>query len=339
VTEPDTPQVSVVIVNYNGAALLDRCLASILQQNFRPMEIIVVDNGSTDESGNLAAARYPTVQVLLQERNLGFAEGNNVGVRAAKGDYVVLLNNDTEVTAGWMDGLLDILRDPAVGVVTSRVETDGVPREFYAMNGSLNPLGYNIMRVFEDLSLVFFAGGASLMFRRKEIPQPFLPEYFLYHEDVYLSWALRLKGRAVRMAQASVVKHRGSETTKKHSSGVVTFYQERNRLLNALLLYEGMTLFRLLPLFVLDAFAKIGGSLLLRRKSLSGILRAYGWCLGHPSWIASRRRTQQRERSVPDREVIRWMSGRLLDGGGAGARFVNAIARGYAQLVGLRFYD
>ncbi|MCC6396010.1 MAG: glycosyltransferase family 2 protein [Bacteroidetes bacterium] len=338
-TGQDTPRVSVVIVNYNGAALLDRCLASILQQSSRPMEIIVVDNGSTDESRSMLAARYPTVHLLAQEKNLGFAEGNNVGVTAARGDYVVLLNNDTEVTAGWMEGLVDMLRDPAVGVVTSRVETDGVPGEFYAMNGSLNPLGYNIMRVFEDLSLVFFAGGASLMFRRKEIPRPFLPEYFLYHEDVYLSWRLRLRGREVRMAQSSVVKHRGSASTKKHTSGLVTFYQERNRLLNALLLYEGITLLQLLPLFVLDAAAKVGRSLLLRRKSLWGILRAYGWCLAHPSWIATQRRAHQRERCTRDREVIRWMSGRLLDGSGAGARFVNAFAHGYTQLVGLRFYD
>ena len=298
-----TPLVSIVIVNYNGSALLDACLASIQRQEYQPLDLIVVDNGSTDNSVELVRSRYPGVRVLEQGRNLGFAEGNNVGVRAARGQYAVLLNNDTEVTPGWIGGLLEQLADPNVAVVTSRVVTDGVPEQFYEMNGSLNPLGYNVMRVFRDLTRVFFAGGASLMFRRAEIPEPFLPEYFLYHEDVYLSWRMRLMGRSIRMAQPSVVYHRGSGTTKKQASVTVTFYQERNKLLNALILYQASTLIRLLPLFVADAFAKLAGSVLLKRKSFPGILKAYCWCVAHPSWIMKQRRMCQRERTVPDTVV------------------------------------
>jgi GT2 family glycosyltransferase len=172
---------------------------SIRRQDYHPLELIVVDNGSVDE-----ACSWPIEipDASLQDHNLGFAEGNNVGVRAAQGTYVVLLNNDTEVTPGWIQGLLGQLRDPRVAVVTSRVVTDGVPDHFYTMNGSLNPLGYNVMEVFDDLSLVFFAGGASVMFRRAEIPQPFPKEYFLYHEDVQLCGDA-FDGQGNRMAQSS----------------------------------------------------------------------------------------------------------------------------------------
>ena len=334
-----TPLVSIVIVNYNGSALLDACLASIQRQEYQPLDLIVVDNGSTDNSVELVRSRYPGVRVLEQGRNLGFAEGNNVGVRAARGQYAVLLNNDTEVTPGWIGGLLEQLADPNVAVVTSRVVTDGVPEQFYEMNGSLNPLGYNVMRVFRDLTRVFFAGGASLMFRRAEIPEPFLPEYFLYHEDVYLSWRMRLMGRSIRMAQPSVVYHRGSGTTKKQASVTVTFYQERNKLLNALILYQASTLIRLLPLFVADAFAKLAGSVLLKRKSFPGILKAYCWCVAHPSWIMRQRRMCQRERTAPDTVVMSSMSSRLVDGEGPAVRLVNTIMRGYLRTVGLRCYD
>jgi GT2 family glycosyltransferase len=339
VIAPSQPTVSIVIVHYNGEALLDACLASVQAQPFQPLEIILVDNGSSDDSVAMVERKYPGVRVIAAGENLGFAEGNNRGVAAATGEYVVLLNNDTEVTAEWIPGLLECMQDPQVALVTSKVVTDGVPERFYTMNGSLNPLGYNIMRVFSDLSRIFFAGGASLMFRRNEVPQPFLPEYFLYHEDVFLSWRMRLRGRDVRMAQRSVVLHRGSATTRTQASSFVTFYQERNKLLNPLLLFSAGTLVRLAPLMLAENVAKILAGILTRRKSPAGILRGYGWIFTHAGWIKDQRRMLQGERRVPDADVLTWMSGRLLDGEGVAVRTVNAVARGYARLMGLRFHD
>ena len=250
------PLVSVIIVNYNGLTLLDECLKSVFATDYRPLEVLLVDNGSTDGSVAFVRSRFPEVRLLAQERNLGFAGGNNRGVEAATGEYVVLLNTDTRVDPGWVNALLELLEDPGVAVVTSRVVTEGVPDRYYTKNGSVNFLGYNIMRVFNDLSLVFFAGGASLMFRRQIVGRPFLDEYFLYHEDVYLSWRMRLAGYKIRMAQGSSVFHLGSVTASRQASDFVTFYQERNRLLNGLLLYEFSTLVRLLPLFVADGVVK-----------------------------------------------------------------------------------
>jgi GT2 family glycosyltransferase len=339
VTDGSHPTVSVVIVHYNGERLLNACLASVYRQPYRPIEVIVVDNGSADESVAMVRRNYPDVRLSVQGRNLGFAEGNDRGVEEATGEYVVLLNNDTEVTADWIPGLLEMLQDPKVGVVTSKVVTDGVPERFYAMNGSLNPLGYNIMRVFTDLSSVFFAGGASVMFRRSEVPQPFLPEYFLYHEDVYLSWRMRLAGRDVRMAQRSLVYHRGSATTRRHAAAFVTFHQERNRILNALLLYEAGTIVRLFPLCVCESLAKFIWSVLTFRKSPAGLIHAYGWMLTHRGWIRARRSEEQAHRKVRDSEVLPWMSSRLLDGDGRVAGWVNAVGRMYFRIVGLRFHD
>ncbi len=333
------PPISIVIVHFNGTALLDACLSSVYAQPYRPLEVILVDNGSSDDSLAMVAQRYPEVRILAQGTNLGFAEGNNRGVSAATGEYVVLLNNDTEVTAEWLPGLLDVMADPGVALVTSRVVTDGVPDRFYAMNGSLNPLGYNIMRVFTDLSRIFFAGGASVMFRRNEIPRPFLPEYFLYHEDVYLSWRMRLEGRDVRMAQRSLVHHRGSATTKTQANAFVTFYQERNKLLNILLLFSGWTIFRLAPLLALEGIAKFTASVLSGRKSPRGIIRGYGWIVTHAGWILARRRELQAARVVPDRAILRWMSGRLLDGDGGVARLVNACVGLYLRGLGIRCHE
>lgn len=331
--------VSIVIVNYNGEELLPPCLRSVFAQPYRPIEVLVVDNGSTDASREVVARNFSAAQWLPQGRNLGFAEGNNVGVRAATGDAVVLLNNDTEVEAGWITGMLNMLHMPGVGAVTSRVVTDGVPAEFYAMNGSVNYLGYNIMRVFADLSRVFFAGGASVMFRKSVVGDPFPKEYFLYQEDLFLSWRLRLTGRDVRMAQDSVVHHRGSATTKRQPGRVVTFYQERNRLLNCLILYAPGTLLKLIPLGLADAFTKALLSIVVGRKSLRGIFEAYLWCARNPAWILTQRRHWQRMRLVPDTTILKWMSADIVQGMSWSSRLLNACARSYARVVGLPFYD
>lgn len=327
--------VSVVIVNYNGAEVLEPCLHSVFAQPYRPIEVILVDNASTDGSVEAAMRLFPSVRFVRNEANRGFAQGNNQGVALATGRYIALLNNDTVVGPRWLPGLVAMLQRPGMGVVTSRVITDGVPQEYYDMNGTINYLGYNIMRYFPDLSRVFFAGGASLMFRREDVALPFLDEYFLYHEDVFLSWRLRLLGYEVAMAQDSVVGHRGSVTTRRQPDRLVTFYQERNRLLNALLMYEDRTLAILLPYFLADALAKLAMSIAGGRKSLAGIVAAYRWVATHREWILRRRRELQAVRKVPDRDILRLMSSRIVDSPAVIARVLNAMSRVYARVTGL----
>lgn len=330
---------SIVIVNFNGAHLLESCLRSVLAQEHPSLEIIVVDNGSTDKSAEIVRKEFPGVRLVMCGRNLGFAGGNNRGVAEASGKYVVLLNNDTVVAPGWLTGLLRCISDEKTGAVTSRVLTDGVPAAYYEMNGTINYLGYNIMRVFSDLSRIFFAGGASLLFRRDQVGIPFLDEYFMYHEDVFLSWKLRLQGMTVAMAQDSVVHHRGSVTVRQQTSRLVTFYQERNRLLNALLLYETRTLVVLLPLFVFDAITKLVLSVVAGRKSFIGIVQAYIWVLCHCGWIRKERRGLQSTRIVPDRTIMSLMSFKLVDGDSPPARVVNALSKAYARIVGLAYHE
>ncbi|MBN2472214.1 MAG: glycosyltransferase family 2 protein, partial [Anaerolineae bacterium] len=121
-------KLSILIVSYNTAALLDRCLASISQYTHDlDHEIIVVDNASTDGSADLVRDRYPAVRLILPGRNTFFSEGNNIAIRASIGDYVLLLNPDTEIHPGTLPTLLAHLEaDPGCGLVTARqVWTDG----------------------------------------------------------------------------------------------------------------------------------------------------------------------------------------------------------------------
>jgi GT2 family glycosyltransferase len=331
--------VSVVVVNYNGERVIEDCLRSVYAQPYRPIEVIVVDNGSTDGSVALIVKKFPDVRLVRNERNLGFAGGNNRGVAAAQGEYVVLLNNDTVVDSGWLPPLIEAVGKPGVGVVTSKVITENVPEAFYEMNGTINYLGYNIMRQFSNLSQVFFAAGTSVMFRRNLVGLPFLDEYFLYHEDVYLSWKLRLQGYEISMAQPSIVWHKGSVTTSNQMPSFVTFYQERNKLLNAFLFLERATLTRLIPYFLFDGVAKSVMSLLTGRKSFFGIVQSYIWCLRNLNWIGAEREKMQRLRQIPDREILRLMSSKVVNADSAFGDCLNRLSLFYAKLVGLGFHD
>ncbi len=331
--------ISIIIVNYNGEELLVDCLNSVREQEYRNIEIIVVDNASSDNSVALIRERFPEVKLICSEMNRVFTGGNNLGAAAASGEYLVLLNNDTVVDTHWLTELLRTFNANHAGVVTSKVITDDVPEQFYTMNGSINFIGYNIMRVFSDLSTVFFAGGASLILRNDRSGAIFPEEYFLYQEDVFLSWKTRLMGGPVMMSQRSIVYHRGSVTTKKQLSAFSTFYQERNRMLNALILFETTTLIKLLPYFAADAAVKIFLSLFFKRKSFSGIIRSYAWLVRNRAWIARQRHEIQINRIVKDKEILRMMSSKVIDSGHVIAVTLNTCSRIYSKLVGLESHD
>lgn len=116
------PRVSVIVLTYNNLELTKRCLASLVDYSHYPdLELVIVDNASTDGSPEWLAAwgrSHPAAKVILNQRNLGFSAGNNVGLAHATGDYLVLLNNDTLVTEGWVFDLLRHLRrDPSIGMI------------------------------------------------------------------------------------------------------------------------------------------------------------------------------------------------------------------------------
>jgi hypothetical protein len=329
------PLVSVVIVNFNGAGVLRACLRSVFAQGYAPFEVILVDNGSNDGAVEGACSEFPIVKILRNGTNKGFAEGSNIGVAASKGNMVVLLNNDTVVESGWLEGLVEAVTPSTVAVASSLILTEGIPARYYERNGSINLLGHNIMRKYERPESIFFAGGASLIFKKDLLGIPFDPDYFAYAEDVYLSLRARRMGYDVRHTNKSVVRHRGSITTKRQTGAFIGMLQERNRLLNTFLFFSLSTILKAMPLIILSAITKIAVSIYGRRYSLAGILHAYWWLIAHPATIDHKRRKLRAEFAVDEREVIRRMTADLTNGESAAGRLTNHVARGYFKLVGL----
>ncbi len=330
------PFCSVIIVSYNGKHLLHDCLTAVLAQSYARFEVIVVDNASTDGSVEYLAAAFPAVRLVRSRTNSGFAGGNNEGYRHARGELIVLLNNDAIPEQGWLGALAEAAAPERVAIAGSLVVTDGIPERYYSKNGSLNFLGHNIMMKFERPENTFFAGGASLAYKRDILGPPFDDEYFLYLEDVYLSLRARFMGRGVVQSPASRVRHIGSDTTRREPSSRMTMYQERNRILTMLLFFSLPTLLKLLPLFAANIPAKVAASLFARRYSLPGLLRAWGWLAAHPGAIAQKRRAIRPARRVRDEEVTTWMTSDLTNGESPAGKAVNACARAYFRLARIR---
>lgn len=330
------PLVSIIIVNYNGREFLYDCITSTLRQDYDPFEVILVDNASSDMSVAFVEEHFPAVCVIEAGSNLGFAGGNNLGVQHARGPFIVLLNNDTTVEPGWLQALVEAVVPEYVGVASSLVRTEGIPDRYYEKNGTINFVGQNIMRAFDEPTDIFYAGGTSLIYKKELLGPPFDPDYFAYAEDVYLSLRVRFLGYQVKHTNALRVMHHGSSTARKQLPQVLTYYQERNRLLNIVLFFSLQTLLRIIPFFVANVMAKVLISVFSRRWSLLGLLRAYWWFLTNVRTIHEKRQVLRRQWKISEEHVITLMSGKLTNGESVPGRFLNMLSLAYCRLVGLK---
>jgi GT2 family glycosyltransferase len=236
-TMSDVPEISVVIVNYNGREHLEACLSAVAAQRGAEFECVLVDNGSTDGSASFVAERFPWVRLVRSETNLGFAGGNNRGATVARGRLIAFLNNDTRASATWLFELRRGLdEEPDVALVTSRIvymgnpavldsAGDGMTRAGGAFkHGHGGPAGRH-----PDRREVFGACGAAFMMRRSVFDElgGFDEDFFLSHEDVDLSYRARLLGHRILYLPDAVVEHRGS-TTIGRTSRLSVFQGQRN---------------------------------------------------------------------------------------------------------------
>jgi GT2 family glycosyltransferase len=231
------PDVSVIIVNYQGERLLEACLDAVLRDAGPETEVIVVDNASTDGSVALIATRFPGVQVLALDRNAGFAAGNNAGARRARGRFLAFLNNDTEPQAGWLRALRAAREaHPSAALATARIVFRDDPAildsagDGYTAWGGAYKRGHGRAASSEaEPREVFGACGAAFMIRREVFEEVggFDEEFFLSHEDVDLSYRIQLTGRGCRYVPGAVVWHAGSASLGRVSRRAV-YYGQRN---------------------------------------------------------------------------------------------------------------
>lgn len=255
------PETTVVIVNYNGRKHLDDCLGSLLQMDYplERLEILVVDNGSSDGSADYIACRFPRVHLLRLPHNVGFARGNNLGVQSAQGEYVAFLNNDMRVDRCWLTELLHTIQtEDNVACVGSKILTwDGAAVDFGG--GALNfyGMGFQLqdnadIQTEQPFELLFACGGAMLMRRATFLDSGGFDEnYFAYFEDVDLGWRLWLLGYRVLLTPRAIAFHRGHATGKYFAAEKRALLYERNALYTIIKNYDDKNLSVILPIALL----------------------------------------------------------------------------------------
>jgi GT2 family glycosyltransferase len=248
------PRVSVVIVTWNGRALLERFLPSVVATDYPDFEVVVADNASTDGTAAWLAAAHPDVVVVRHPENWLFARGNNAAVPHASGRYLVFLNNDVEVPPGWLRPLVATLEAmPDVAAVQPKLLQHGDRTRFeYAggAGGFLDAFGYPFTRgrlfftleedhgQYDDPRDVFWASGACLLVRREafEAAGGFDERFEMHMEEVDLCWRLWRAGRRVRVAPESTVYHLGGASLPQGNPRKA-YYNFRNSLL---MLYKNL---------------------------------------------------------------------------------------------------
>ncbi|MDF1513653.1 MAG: glycosyltransferase family 2 protein [Anaerolineae bacterium] len=229
--------VSVIIPNWNGAHHLEECLASLLAQSHPHVEIIVVDNASTDGSLELLA-QYPQVAALPLPRNLGFTGACNAGLHAASGAIQVLLNNDTAAHPRWLEAIVAAFDQyPEAGIVASKMllydrrDTFHTAGDYVTLDGLAHNRGVwqQDTGQYDHSAYVFSACGGSSAYRRSMLDEVGVldDDFFFSFEDVDLAWRAGLMGWRCLYVPGAVVYHK-----LKASGGGVTasFYDGRNRI-------------------------------------------------------------------------------------------------------------
>jgi GT2 family glycosyltransferase len=269
------PKVSVVILNWNGKHFLEQFLPSVFNSTYPELEIIVGDNASTDNSLNFVREYFPTVRIIENDANYGFAEGNNRILSQVDADYYVLLNSDVEVTPGWIEPVIRMMEtDQDIAAAQPKLRSYYQRTKFEyagAAGGFLDKYGYPFCRgrIFDTVetdegqydisSEIFWASGAALFIKKQYWDETggFDHSFFAHMEEIDLCWRLKNRGYKIMYCPDSVVYHVGAGTLNSDSP-YKTYLNFRNNL--AMLkknLPAGRAVWTILIRFWLDFFTLI----------------------------------------------------------------------------------
>jgi GT2 family glycosyltransferase len=316
------PFVSVIVVNYNGKHFLRDCLESLADQSY-PMdrrEVILVDNGSTDGSGDYVRRRFPWVRLVCLPKNWGFARGNNIGFEHARGELIALLNNDAVAEPGWLAALTGALcRSPAIGAVTSKIL-------FLHHPGVINSAGLNLYRdgrggdrgfrqpdrgQFDEPAEVFGACGASMLVRRAMLDDVgcFDETFGMYYEDLDLAWRGRLRGWRFQYTPQAVAHHVHCGTSGEWSP-FFTYHVERNRVFASIKNGPARLAVRALAVFCARAALKwlriitfVERNAISRRQALAYIPAGFSLAWRLPEMLWKRLQIRRLRARVGDRSL------------------------------------
>lgn len=235
--------VTIVTINYNQLSLTCQLLDSLRKVTYPSVEIIVVDNNSVEDPTPILSKNYPEVKLILSKENLGFAGGNNLGIKSSRGEYVLFLNNDTEVDPGFLEPMVNLFKtNPHAGAASSKIlyYNSGETIQYVGstridpFTGRSKRLGYleKDNGQYDTVKETDLAHGAAMMVPRRVIDKiGMMPEFFfLYYEEVDWCESIKKGGYNIYVVPQSRVYHKESMSIGRGST-LKTYYMTRNRVL------------------------------------------------------------------------------------------------------------
>lgn len=305
------PLISIIILNYNSGKLIIDCVGSILKSNYKNFEIIVVDNVSKDNSHQKCKEKFNMISLIENEKNFGYCEGNNIGIRKAQGEFIVIMNPDVTVDPNWLIELIYAHEKFGDGFYQPKILADSDHSVLLSTGNETNIFGFGYSRgkgicdnnQFEQDEIVGCASGTCLftsaeIFRRIGLFDSFL---FAYHDDLELCWRGLMQGIKSHYVSKSIIYHPIEGYSFKWSK-LKFFLLERNRKYCVFTHYKMNTLLKMLPsLFIVDVavflFYFKKGMLLEKIKADLSILK-------NVRRINKKYREIQKQRIINDKEVI-----------------------------------
>ncbi|MCK4353151.1 glycosyltransferase family 2 protein [candidate division WOR-3 bacterium] len=305
---------SIIIPNWNGKKFLETCLDSLRSQTFRDFEIIVIDNGSRDESAEFIKNNYPKTKIIRLDKNYGFSRAVNEGIKSANGEFVFLLNNDTEVDSNCLFECEQAIQSHSdISIFALRImnyenrdiiDSAGIcyPRSGRPYNIGINsPFSeeYNQERkVFG-----FCAGGAII---KKSIFKKigyFDEDFFAYFEDVDFSFRAQLLDYECLYIPDAIVYHRGSALPRKSIPHI--YYLHRNVIWTIIKNWPGSLIIKYSPIILLYDFLATLNAIISERTFTT--LRAKIDAFKYISKMLEKRKRIQKNRKVSIKDIEKWL--------------------------------
>lgn len=313
------PLVSIIVVNYNGKRHLRECFNSLQNQSYPRdrFEVILVDNASTDGSVEYIRESFPWVRILQLDKNYGFCRPNNEGVKIARGEYVVLLNNDTVVTEGWLSELVKgVLADDEVICCASKMLYYDRKDLINTAGGKITIIGGGFYRGYGDkdgpkydkFEYTGFGCGAGVLVKKDFFQNigGFDEDYFASCEEHDLGWKSWLYGYKVLYVPTAVMYHKESATfgTKSSFQPTKVYLITRNRLYNLAKNLQARNVMKALFIsFAFNLYRSIKYMVQGNFASVNSIAKAYVDFMKNFKKVLAKRKIAQKNRKLSDREL------------------------------------
>ena len=303
--------VSIVVLNYNAGKLLLNCIESIKKSSYENIEILVVDNISSDNSQIECKKKFPDIKLIQNDENLGYCGGNNAGIKKAEGEFIIILNPDTIVETNWIDELLNAQKEFGDGLYQPKILSLNEEDTIQSTGNMLHVFGFGFARdkgnkvseKKEEIEKVGYASGTCLFTTRKVLDKiGLLDEFlFLYHDDLDLGWRGAQIGINSFYVPKSKIYHVESYSLKWSSKKF--YWLERNRKYCLLTHYSKDTYQKMkFSLILVDLFV---WTFYFSKGFLGAKIRAEIDIRKNKKIIDRKYQELEKKKTIPDKELIK----------------------------------